>query len=575
MMHLLRKNIISIWVFYFVIAFVFTYPGILHLSSHIFGDGGDNVEYISYAFLIKERLNSGAWPFAHTATFWYPEGFDLAIGSEAKLFTLATALLSYILPLTTSYNLMVIVVLALNSAITFCFFRKIGNSIPSAFVGGVIYGMSYYVLSKAGGHINLMMVFPIPLFCCYLADIYMRRAVKQRDVLGCMFAVLLLMMSSVQYAAIVLATLMLLTPMFLLLIPRVRTFSLEWKKPLIAFLFIMIALLAARLSLPYFYLLDTYVFREDVFKLPRSVDPVYLMSPNSYLVPLVNTWLQPFWPVPEGSIEDSLFLGIAEVGLFLGWVFGVRKKMASFLMMGIGILFVIVSLGIPIGPGDRSLYSALQALFPFSIIWESERFFVIYYLLFTYFIVQLLDRFKARRVVAVLVLFVLVVERFTGSYYLTPVARLTGHPYKDAVAKMKTGAVMDVPFLYRQDDVASPTTYNLLPIYYKKPIVGGYFHWLAENESGLDRLSGAAKAVSCTNASPLQRRQAEAIHKALLAHEVRVVVVHKPILDDERCRLGRSRWDELLAYMGSIHAATRVFTSAAADVFYIDQAKSE
>lgn len=563
------------WLLYVVFAIAFTYPGIFHFSSHVFGDGGDNIEYISYATLVKERLNEGLWPFGKTDTFWYPYGFDLAIGSEAKLFTAVTALLSYVLPLTVAYNLMVIVVLVVNAGVTFLFFKKIGSSVAASFIGGAMYGMSYYVLAKAGGHINLMMVFPIPLLCLYLADVYMKRMITSRAILGCGLAALLFLLSSVQYLAIVLATTMLLSPLFLMSLPRIRKISLQWKKPVFILSAVAIGWLMVRLSVPYLMLLDSYVFREDIFKLPRAVDSLFLLTPNTYLVSIVGVWFQKFWQLPEGSIELSLYLGTIESGLVIGWVFSNWKKTHSLTLFMIGVIFLFVSLGIPIGSSGRSLYTMLQPLFPFTIIWESERFFIVYYLVFAYCVVQFLDYLKPRRLVIAVILFMLVAERFTGNYYLTPLARLNGYPYAKVVAKTRTTAVMDVPFLYKHYDTAPPTLYNLLPVYYQKPIVGGYYHWLAENDRGLRRMSGVAQVLTCDNKKTIVYDNAVAIYDSLIQHGVQTIVVHKNVFFDDRCLQGEKRWQELLTHMESLRVVTRIFTNDETDVFYIDKIKPE
>jgi hypothetical protein len=563
---------IIIWAIYIILALCFTYPGIARFSTHLIGDGGDNLEYYSYTLLVKESLDQLRWPFAHTTTFWYPEGFDMTIGSEAKLFTVFVALLSYLLPPVLSYNLGVIFFLVLNSWCTYYLFKKIGFGRGPSFAGGLLYGMSYYVLAKAGGHINLMLIFPIPLFAACLFDVYKERQIGPWQFI-CLAAVgILLFLSSAQYAVIVLSILLLFTPVIMWELRTIRPVPFSVKNPFIVIIAISVMMIAMRIGLPYINLAKTYSFSRDSFRIPRSVDAVNLVMPNNYLTPLIYAYLSPS-PLREGSIEHSIYLGYGEIALVVLWIIWARKKPYSLIALLFGIVCMIVSLGQPLGNGNWSFYGYLQHFFPFSIIWESERFFIIYYLIFTYCIVALLQQTKRYKPILFMALLFILLERFSGNFYVTDMIELTGKPYASTVAKMTTAAVMDVPFLHKEYLPVPPTRYNLLPMQYQKPIVGGYYHWLAENKTNTKRLSGVAEALTCDTQIALTEEKTESVIDALRIHDIRVIVVHKSVLNDESCLAGRNGWYSFYEYFTARQTLSQVHDDDDVEVFYIGSKK--
>lgn len=566
------KSILFVWLLYLFFAIIFTYPGILHFSTRVIGDGGDNIEYYSYTLLVKENLGHLRWPYGHTTAFWYPDGFDMTTGSEAKLFTFFVALLSFVFPPVFSYNTGVITVLLLNAVCTYQLLKKLGYASVASFIGGMIYGMSYYVLAKAGGHINLMMVFPVPLFASCLLEAYKDRRITSWWLLRLAGVCIALLLSSVQYFFIVLSVMMLLLPIILLGIRRIQSFSFFWRNPLFVVYATGIGVVGLIIGIPYLRLAQTYPFSDKVFGLPRLVDAAHLISPNDYLIPFIYPYLYPT-PLREGSIEYSLYLGIFEIVILILWIVWAKKNRYWLLIFFFSIALMLVSLGQPLRTGGLSLYGYLQLFFPFSIIWESERFFIIYYLFFTFFITAVLHAMRKNKAILVIALGFIILERFSGNFYNTDMSMLTGGSYAPIVAKMPTTAVLDVPFLRKDYLAVSPTFYNLLPMQYQKPIVGGYYHWLAENKTNSNRLSGIAEELFCDTTSTLSDEKATTIIDALLERGIRVVVVHKQILYDENCLSGRNQWYVLFELLTKKASVSRVFDDAEAEIFYLERVR--
>ena len=103
-----------------------------------------------------------------------------------------------------------------------------------------------------------------------------------------------------------------------------------------------------------------------------------------------------------------------------------KKNRYRLLIFFFSLVLMIVSLGQPLRTGGVSLYGYLQLFFPFSIIWESERFFIIYYLFFTYFITAVLHATRKNMAFMVVALSVIILERFSGNFYTTDMSMLTG-----------------------------------------------------------------------------------------------------------------------------------------------------
>jgi hypothetical protein len=160
---LVKFDIVLVILFSALITILFTWPGILSLSSRYIGDGYDNYEYASYQSLAAQRITSGQFPFGFTNFWRYPVGFDFGRGFDSYLTVSTGAFLKLFLGMPLSYNLTIYVLLILNGLFSYIFFRYLTGSKSLGLIGAIIYGFSFYALARGSSHPNLMFEGGIPL----------------------------------------------------------------------------------------------------------------------------------------------------------------------------------------------------------------------------------------------------------------------------------------------------------------------------------------------------------------------------------------------------------------------------
>lgn len=141
---------------------------VLSPSDKVVGDtGADKTIYIWSLVWWPHAVAEGKNPF-HTDVVWSPEGVDLtwvtAVPGASILAWPVTALAG---PLP-AYNLLALAAPALAAWTAFLLARELGASFPAALVGGYLFGFSSYEIQHTIGHLNLVLIFLIPL-CGFLA----------------------------------------------------------------------------------------------------------------------------------------------------------------------------------------------------------------------------------------------------------------------------------------------------------------------------------------------------------------------------------------------------------------------
>lgn len=136
---------------------------ILHPSAKVVGDtGADKTIYIWSLVWWPDALGGGRNPF-HSDLVWVPEGVDLtwvtAVPGAALLVWPITALFG---PLP-AYNVLAMAAPALAGWIAFLLARELGARFWPAIVGGYLFGFSSFEVQHTIGHLNLMLIFLVPL----------------------------------------------------------------------------------------------------------------------------------------------------------------------------------------------------------------------------------------------------------------------------------------------------------------------------------------------------------------------------------------------------------------------------
>ncbi len=133
------------------------------LESYFIGQGTDPQMFMWYIrwwrYAFDHRIN----PFL-TDLVWAPRGFNLAWSTFIPLPAWIASPLGRALGETAAYNILCIVALPLAALSAFLLCRRITGSFWPSILGGYIFGFSPYMLGQMlGGHLHLILAFPVPL----------------------------------------------------------------------------------------------------------------------------------------------------------------------------------------------------------------------------------------------------------------------------------------------------------------------------------------------------------------------------------------------------------------------------
>ena len=139
------------------------YPGDPSRVSSILGEDIIQttwfLEYTPYALLHGKNLFS-------TTLLNYPSGVDLAQNTGMPLLGLLTAPLTLAVSPVASMNLLRFLAFTLSAYAAYFVLRRLTRWAPAAFVGGLLYGFSPYMVSQGALHLNLIFV-PLPPLILY------------------------------------------------------------------------------------------------------------------------------------------------------------------------------------------------------------------------------------------------------------------------------------------------------------------------------------------------------------------------------------------------------------------------
>ena len=183
---------------YLALAVIFTLPTSLHPTRALLGDGGDNYQGAWFLWYFAKAVIHGHNPF-YTDLIYYPFGANLAWATLDPLVGMLALPLSLSLGPVVTYNISLILQLALGAFFARLLFLRISRSQAAAAIGGMIFGFSPYLLSHALAHISLVTTFPIPLYVLALDKLLEaeKPSWKEGSLLG--LALLLVALANYQY----------------------------------------------------------------------------------------------------------------------------------------------------------------------------------------------------------------------------------------------------------------------------------------------------------------------------------------------------------------------------------------
>lgn len=462
---------IFILLFFTLLTIILTYPACFHLSDKLIGDGGDNYQFLSFQYIINKNILKGLFPFSWSNILRYPYGFDFSRGYDATYAILGGALLNFIFNKVVSYNLIVLSILLLNGFFSYLFFQKITKSVSLGIIGGIIYGFSFYVLGRAAGHINLLLIGGFPLF--FYTILSLREKQSLFNFILVVTSVVLIAFGSVQYLLFLLIFSFFFLIVSCLFYPNeifkfINMISKNKRKLAVAIIyFIFIFLL-------FYYPYIKSLFIKRTFVFPNSQLQFFDLKPEIYDYILPNPFLKTLQITKllknsyQAKVDKVVFLGFAEIIAFLYFLNSkCNKRLKLYLLV-----MVAVFSGVP-----HLIYPYLYSYFPFSTTAEISRYYVFYYLILVIGIVLGLSSItnnKKRAIVFIAFFILIILERLPTNFYLSDIGEWK--VIYDIVKQQNTEGIVILPLSNWY------TKYNLVPVFTDKKLVEGYIHWSTNDE---------------------------------------------------------------------------------------------
>jgi hypothetical protein len=149
---------------YLLVSFaLFGVPVLALFTTRFAGAGRGDGRFFAWALAWwPHALAVGIDPFRARAV-WFPQGIDLAWVTGVPGPSLAAAPVTAWLGPIASSNVLTILAPALSGLGAFLLARRLSSRFWPAFVGGYLFAFGSYEIAQLRGHVNLFLVFPVPL----------------------------------------------------------------------------------------------------------------------------------------------------------------------------------------------------------------------------------------------------------------------------------------------------------------------------------------------------------------------------------------------------------------------------
>jgi hypothetical protein len=180
---------LAISLIYFTFSFFFFGRSLVgHFSDRFIGRDADPPQMMWlltwWPYALEHHLN----PFL-TDYVWAPVGFNFAWMTSTPLAAILAAPLTKIAGMVASLNILTLLGTPSAALSAFILCKRISRSFWPAMVGGFVFGFSSYMLAQTLGHLNLILVFPIPL-ATYLVVRWLEGSLSARRFVAFMAMVL-------------------------------------------------------------------------------------------------------------------------------------------------------------------------------------------------------------------------------------------------------------------------------------------------------------------------------------------------------------------------------------------------
>ena len=127
------------------------------------GYGLDPIQFIWFLNWWPWAIAQGLNPFI-SYYVWYPHGFNMTWATSMPVAAFLMWPLTWLGSAVVSYNVLSLLAPALTAWTGFLLARYLTRDTPASFIGGYLIGFSSYELGEMLGHLNLNMIFVVPLF---------------------------------------------------------------------------------------------------------------------------------------------------------------------------------------------------------------------------------------------------------------------------------------------------------------------------------------------------------------------------------------------------------------------------
>jgi hypothetical protein len=140
--------------------------------------GADKTIFMWSLVWWPHALRHGIDPFTSHAV-WQPQGIDLAWVTSMPGLSVLAFPMTWIAGPVTSYNVLAVLAPALAAWTTFLLAWRLTDALWPALLAGYIFGFSAYEIAQSAGHLNLTVVFIVPLCGLLVAERYANRLARR------------------------------------------------------------------------------------------------------------------------------------------------------------------------------------------------------------------------------------------------------------------------------------------------------------------------------------------------------------------------------------------------------------
>jgi len=321
---------------------LYAFPILARFGSAYVGVGKtDSKLYMWSLTWMPYALSHGLNPlFTHEV--WAPGGTSLAWVTTIPGPSLVMIPFTKLFGPLFAYNLLLVAAPALASWGAYLVCKRVTNAFWPSVAGGYLFGFSTYIVSQMHGHVNLVLIFPVPL-CVYLV---LRRidGTMAAAVVVALLALALVFLFSTSTELFATATLFGAIAFVgaLAFAPRDSRRRLFGTGVLVAGSYALAAIVLS----PYLYLALAH-------RPVGSIRPIELASSDllSFVVPRWSTWVggEAMRGISEhftsSVVEDAAYLSVALVLMLVLFAWSARRVRTTWLLLGFVFVVALLSLG--------------------------------------------------------------------------------------------------------------------------------------------------------------------------------------------------------------------------------------